>query len=365
MTSATNNMAHNNHHKIIHVDMDCFYAAIEMRDNPKLKNNPVAVGGNPGERGVICSCNYIARKFGVHSAMATAKALRSCPKLILLPVNMDKYRATSREIHKIFCNFTNIIEPLSLDEAYLDVTECKHYCGSATMIAKSIRDKINWQLNLTASAGVAPNKLLAKIASDWNKPNGQLVITPNEVENFMQPLPVEKIFGVGKVTANKFAKLGIKTCADLQTLSLHNLIQHFGKFGAQLYKLCRGIDNRPVEPNRIRKSLSVEETFLNDLTSKADCLAQLPKLIDRLSRRLSSISDLKIKNQFIKVKFYDFTQTTVECLSSNIDLKQYEKLFIDGFDRHQKPVRLIGIGVRFQPEELNQQLTLDSLLDES
>jgi DNA polymerase-4 len=265
--------------KIIHIDMDCFYAAIEMRDNPRLKNKPVAVGGNPEKRGVICSCNYIARKFGVHSAMATAKALRICPKLILLPVNMEKYRAASEKIHKIFRSFTDIIEPLSLDEAYLDVTDCKHFCGSATLIAKSIRDKINWQLKLTASAGVAPNKLLAKIASDWNKPNGQLVITPENIESFISSLPVKKIFGVGKVTAEKLTKLGIKTCADLQKISLHDLIKRFGNFGAQLYELCRGIDNREVKPNRIRKSLSVEETFMQDLVSQDECLAKLPNMI--------------------------------------------------------------------------------------
>jgi DNA polymerase-4 len=348
--------------KIIHIDMDCFYAAIEMRDNPKLKNKPVAVGGNPDKRGVICSCNYIARKFGVHSAMATAKALRICPKLILLPVNMEKYLEASKKIHEIFQSFTNIIEPLSLDEAYLDVTDCKHFCGSATLIAKSIRDKINWQLNLTASAGIAPNKLLAKIASDWNKPNGQLVIIPDEIRSFMQTLPVEKIFGVGKVTANKFAKLGIQTCADLQKLSLHNLINDFGSFGAKLYELCRGIDNREVKPNRIRKSLSVEETFVQDLVSQDACLAKLLKLINKLTRRLASLSDLKIKNQFVKIKFHDFSQTTVECISPNTDLKTYEKLFLQGWERHQKPVRLIGIGVRFQPEELNQQLELNNFL---
>jgi len=338
--------------------MDCFYAAIEMRDNPKLKNKPIAVGGNPHKRGVICSCNYIARKFGVHSAMATVKALHACPKLILLPVNMEKYRAASKKIHEVFRSFTDIIEPLSLDEAYLDVTDCKHFCGSATLIAKSIRDKINWQLKLTASAGVAPNKLLAKIASDWNKPNGQLVITPDEIKNFMRTLEVTKIFGVGKVTANKFAKLSIKTCSELQTMSLHNLINDFGSFGAKLYELCRGIDNRAVKPDRIRKSLSVEETFAQDLTSKSACLTQLPKLISKLTERLASASDLKIKNQFVKIKFHDFSQTTIECISSNTDLKTYEKLFIEGFNRQQKSVRLIGIGVRFQHGCANQQLEL-------
>ncbi|MGD9107910.1 MAG: DNA polymerase IV [Gammaproteobacteria bacterium] len=346
--------------KIIHVDMDCFYAAIEIRDNPKLKNKPIAVGGNPDERGVICSCNYIARKFGVHSAMATARALRACPKLILLPVNMSKYREASKIIHEIFLTFTDLVEPLSLDEAYLDVTNCKHYCGSATMIAKSIRDKINWQLKLTASAGIAPNKLLAKIASDWNKPNGQFVIIPNEVANFMRTLPIEKIFGIGKVTAKKFATMNIKTCADLQKLSLADLIKHFGNFGAKLYELCRGIDHREVQPNRARKSLSVEETFTKDLSTKAECLAQLPKLITRLTRRLDP--NLKIKNQFIKIKFHDFTQTTVECISTNTNLKTYEQLLIEGINRQQQPVRLIGIGVRFQPEELNQQLELGDFL---
>lgn len=338
--------------------MDCFYAAIEMRDNPQLRDKPIAVGGAATQRGVLCTCNYIARSFGIHSAMATAQALRLCPNLILLPVNMAKYRQVSKKIHEIFHDYTELVEPLSLDEAFLDVTNCTQCRGSATLIATAIRKKITQQHQLTASAGVAPNKFLAKIASDWNKPDGQLVIPPHEVANFVRTLPVSKIFGVGKVTANKLENMGIITCADLQKLTLHDLINTLGNFGAKLYELCRGIDNRQVKPKRIRKSLSVEETYANDLPTPQICLAELPKLIERLKHRLSRISKIKIKKLFIKIKFFDFTQTTVECLSPTIDLQQYETLFWQGFKRQQKPVRLLGIGVRFANQESIQQLNL-------
>ena len=341
--------------------MDCFYAAIEMRDNPKIRNKPVAVGGKPEERGVLCTCNYIARKYGLHSAMATAHALRLCPNLVLLPVNMGKYQKVSEELFHIFQQYTPIIEPLSLDEAFLDVTGCKLFQGSATRMAQSIKKQIYREQHLTASAGVAPNKFLAKVASEWNKPNGLYVITPEQINAFVKQLPVSKLFGVGPVTEKKMEQSGLKTCNDLQKLSLADLTMKFGSFGASLHALCRGIDNRPVETDRQRKSISVEETFHVDLTTLAEGIGQLPILLERLRERLSDCHDLIIAKLFIKIKFYDFTRTTVEGIFPELDIKQYESLFITGYNRHNKSMRLIGLGVRLKPisEKFPQQLTFN------
>lgn len=340
--------------------MDCFYAAIEIRDNPSLQGKPVAVGGKAKNRGVICTANYIARKFGIHSAMATAHATKLCPNLILLPINMTKYKKISTEIQKIFYNFTELVEPLSLDEAFLDVTQCSQFKGSATLIATAIRGQITLKHKLSASAGVAPNKFLAKIASDWNKPNGMLVITPKEVDTFMPKLPITKIFGVGKVTANKLKNLNLTTCADLQKLSLNELISLCGSFGSKLYELCRGIDYREVIPNRICKSLSVEETYAQDLNDPIIAIEKLKNLIIKLKFRLVTNSNKnlpqKIKKLFIKIKFYDFTHTSVECIANQIDLARYETLFHKGYMRQQKPIRLLGIGVRFDNKPTNKQL---------
>ncbi len=244
--------------KIIHIDMDCFYAAIEMRDFPEIASMPVAVGGSPNQRGVISTCNYVARKFGVHSAMATANALRICPSLVIQPTRMDVYREESHHIRAIFAEYTHKIEPLSLDEAYLDVTGSHQHQGSASWIAEAIRERIYQTRNLTASAGIAPNKSLAKIASDWHKPNGQMVIPPERVEAFMQELPVRKLFGVGPVMEMRLKMLGIQTCGELQARSKVELIKHFGSMGTRLYELSRGIDAREVISERVRKSISVE-----------------------------------------------------------------------------------------------------------
>lgn len=335
--------------KIIHIDMDCFYAAVEIRDNPSLADKPVAVGGDPGERGVLCTCNYIARKFKVRSAMATAYALRLCPELVVLPVNMDKYRAAASIIHGIFREFTDLVEPLSLDEAYLDVTNSPHCQGSATLIAKAIRQKIWDTVKLTASAGVSSNKLLAKIASGWNKPNGLFVIRPQHIPEFMRSLAVEELFGVGKVTAKKLHILGLKTCADLQKLSLQELQQHFReKGGRRLYEQCRGIDEREVEPNRIRKSLSVEETFKKDIALDEQCMPILKKLYDRLVARIKRAeTDRPIKNQWIKIKLSNFKVMTLERASKELDFMLFETLCLELSKRQCGTVRLIGIGVHF------------------
>ncbi len=247
--------------KIIHIDMDCFYAAIEMRDFPELANKPIAVGGDAKRRGVIATCNYAARQFGIRSAMPTVHALKLCRELILRPVRMDVYQKESQYIRSLLTEYTDLIEPLSLDEAYLDVTESTQCQGSATWIAQEIRARIYQTRQLTASAGIAPNKSLAKIASDWHKPNGQMVIRPEDVSAFVLDLPVRKLFGVGPRMEEKLGALNIKTCADLQRYSVEYLLQKFGAMGQRLYELARGIDNRPVNPERIRKSISVEETI--------------------------------------------------------------------------------------------------------
>ncbi|MHC9510672.1 DNA polymerase IV [Kangiella sp. M94] len=338
--------------KIIHVDMDCYYAAIEMRDDPSLNNHPIAVGGSPDKRGVIATCNYEARSYGVRSAMPSAYAKRLCPGLIIVPPNFDKYRHDSKVIRGIFAQYTDLIEPLSLDEAYLDVTDCTEYKGSATYIAQAIRYQIFEKLQLTASAGVAPNKFLAKIASDWNKPNGQFVLTPDEVQGFVERLPVNKIHGVGKKTAEKFQRMGIDTCKELREIDLLTLSKTFGSFGQRLYELARGIDNRKVITHYPRKSLSVENTYDKDLVTLDECLEELPYLLQTLKRRVArSGVGAPVNKLFAKLKFSDFTATTVERTSFGINDDLFYELMEEGFYRREKSVRLLGIGVRFQASE--------------
>lgn len=345
--------------KIIHIDMDCFYAAIEIRDNPALAEKPVAVGGTQEKRGVICTCNYIARKYGVHSAMPTATALRRCPALILLPPNMAKYRAASQDIQRIFHTYASLVEPLALDEAYLDVTQTLQYQGSATLIAQAICKDIWASQNLTASAGVAPNKMLAKIASGWNKPNGMLVIRPEEVEAFVENLQIKKLYGVGTVTAKKLHSMGVYTCADIQTIPLATLVKLFGKMGQHLYDQCRGIDRRLVKPNRKRKSLSVEITFPQDLNNLESCKEVLAKIYQNLLHRIEmSAADLEIKNQYVKVKFHDFKQTTTEIITPTPKLHTYLELLEKIYHRHEKPIRLLGLGVNFKTTQESIQTSL-------
>ncbi|MFV8825586.1 DNA polymerase IV [Thauera sp. WH-2] len=334
--------------KIIHCDCDCFYASVEMRDDPALRGRPLAVGGRAETRGVIATCNYEARAFGVHSAMPTARALKLCPQLILLPPDFDRYREASRRILAIYRDYTPLVEPLSLDEAYLDVTGVDRCHGSASLMAQEIRERIRDEVGITASAGIAPNKFIAKVASDWNKPDGQFVVRPQDVDAFVAALPVKKIFGVGKVTAAKLNGLGVRTCGDLRAWSAADLTHAFGSFGASLYRLCRGIDERPVQPDRARKSLSVETTYTPDLRDLPACRAALLELLADFSRRFERARDRPpVHKAFVKVRFADFSRTTAECVSSAPDETTWLRLLDEAHARGAMPVRLLGVGVRF------------------
>ncbi|WP_312669354.1 DNA polymerase IV [Stutzerimonas nitrititolerans] len=333
--------------KIIHVDCDAFFAAIEMRDDPSLANRPMAVGGLAEQRGVIATCNYEARAYGVRSAMASAHALKLCPDLLIVRPRREAYREASQEIHTIFRSYTDLIEPLSLDEAFLDVTGCEHFAGSATRIAQDIRRRVWQQLRITVSAGVAPNKFLAKIASDWKKPDGLFVITPAQVDEFVLGLPVTKLHGVGRVTAEKLQRMGIRTCADLRARNRLDLLRDFGSFGERLWGLAHGIDERPVQVESRRQSVSVENTYDRDLPDLAACLERLPELLQELTRRMARLdSRYRPGKPFVKLKFHDFTQTTLEQSGAGLELEDYADLLAVAFSRGKRPVRLIGVGVR-------------------
>ncbi|WP_421861861.1 DNA polymerase IV [Motiliproteus sp.] len=352
--------------KIIHADCDCFFAAVEMRDDPSLAAIPFAIGGDPSRRGVIATCNYPAREFGVRSAMASGLALKLCPQLRILPGNMEKYREASARIDQIFRQYTELVEPLSLDEAFLDVSQSEQCDGSATLMAEQIRRQVADEVGITISAGVAPNKFLAKVASDWQKPDGLTVVRPDQVDDFVRQLPVKKIPGVGPVTAAKLAEKGVVLCEDLQRYSLLQLQQWMGSMGERLYQRCRGIDPRDVQPTRERKSLSVEHTFSTDLPDIGTCQEPLAVLFEKLQRRLERKGpDKLIAGVLLKLKFSDFTSTTVEtridsCGYDRINLALYRPLLVQGFERGKRPVRLLGVGVRFSDEPVmaDRQLAL-------
>lgn len=338
--------------KIIHVDCDCFYASVEMRDNPALREVPLAIGGASDQRGVIATSNYLARRFGVRSAMSTRRAMLACPDLVLLPPDFPRYREASQAIRRIFLEYTDRVEPLSLDEAYLDVSGQPHCLGSATRMAEEIRARIAREVGITASAGIAGNKLLAKIASDWNKPDGQFVVPPSAVDAFIRPLPVSKLWGVGQATAARLARLGVSDCASLQAWTPEALEQHFGKLGRSLYHQCRGIDSRPVVSERVRKSLSVEYTYAQDLPDLAACRAALPALCDDFFRRLARAADPRTPHKaIVKIRFHDFRQTSMECLCAQPDREVFSLLLDSAWARGGKPVRLLGVGVRFGDDD--------------
>jgi DNA polymerase-4 len=347
--------------KIIHCDCDCFYASVEMRDDPTLRGRPLAVGGRPDHRGVVATCNYEARRFGVHSAMSSALALRKCPELLIIPPSMEKYRIASRQIMAIYADYSTEVEPLSLDEAYLDVTYTDRCKGSATLMANEIRERVRETVGVTVSAGVAPNKFVAKIASDWNKPDGLYVVRPHEVDAFVAALPVRKIFGVGKVTAARLEKLGLTTCAQLRDWPLVDLHRQFGVFGKRLYELSRGIDERPVRADRERKSVSVETTYVTDLRTLEECAAELRRLAEQLDVRIARAeAATAVRKLFVKIRFADFQRTTVECVGEVPHLPTLLALLEKGFARRNQPVRLLGVGVRLEEEHLAQpgQFTL-------
>ena len=343
--------------KIIHIDMDYFYAQVEELDRPELKGRPVAIGGLMGGRGVLCTSNYEARKYGVFSAMSTVMALKKCPNLILLRPNMHKYKEVSEQVFAIFSSYTDQVQKLSLDEAYLDVTECRKCNNDALSIAKEIKEKIFKQTGLTASAGVSYNKLLAKIGSDLFKPNGLAVLRPEGIEKKIAYFSIKKIWGVGKVTQAKMNSLNIYTFGDLQKFSKLDLINYFGEFGSRLFYFCRGIDDRKVISAFERKSVSTETTFVEDKTTLEELDTFLVDIFDELQRRLKKYSERKIKSIFVKIKYHDFSQTTIESQES-FCFKNYQKLLHKRFSEKKLPVRLLGVGVRFyslSQEETYQQ----------
>jgi DNA polymerase-4 len=332
--------------KIIHVDMDAFYASVEQLDHPEWRGKALVVGGNEA-RGVIAAASYEARKYGIFSAMSSVLAAKKCPDLIFARPRFDRYREISLQIREIFHEYTDLVEPLSLDEAFLDVTENKAGLKSAILIARQIRAKIKEKTGLNASAGVSYNKFLAKTASDLNKPNGQAVILPEEAEAFLERLPIEKFFGIGKVTAEKMQKLGIHNGADLKQFSLQYLTRKFGKSGLHYYNIVRGIHLSAVQPNRIRKSLSAENTFERDLVSPKEMAENLMAIFEELIRRIDK-SDIKGRTVTLKIKHSDFTlQTRSKTLEQYPDPEQIwevalELLHQDGIT---KPVRLLGLGL--------------------
>jgi DNA polymerase-4 len=342
--------------KIIHIDMDCFYAAIEERENPSLRGKPLAVGGG-SRRGVLTTANYEARKYGCRSAMPVFKALELCPHLTLVPVRFDLYRAESSRIRAIFGRFTDVIEPLSLDEAYLDVS---HLETSGAAVAREIRAQILEERGLTASAGIACNKLVAKIASEWNKPNGQHEVTAEDFDAFMAALPVGRLWGVGKKMSGRLASLGVETCADLRQIDKIELAKRFGKWGLELWDLARGIDDRPVETERIRKSVSSENTFPENIETLPALIPHLRGLVEGLAGELAErYTDRTIRSLVVKLKFADFEQTTAERAWPVLEPSIFGELATEAWRRgNNRPVRLLGAGVRFEDPRRVEQMEL-------
>ena len=334
--------------KIIHIDMDAFYASVEQRDDPSLRGKPVGIGSED-KRGVLCTASYEARKYGVHSAMSGVQAKRMCPELILIPPNFKKYKQVSQQVQEIFHRYTDIIEPLSLDEAYLDVTQNKQGIELAVDIAKRIKQEIYDELHLTASAGVSFNKFLAKVASDFRKPNGITVIHPSRAMHFIDNLPITDFWGVGHKTAETMHAMGIFNGADLRQLSRLRLRQVFGKAGETYYNFARAIDPRPVEPHWVRKSVGCERTFEEDSSNPNVLLTELYRLVLELVERLKR-NDFKGRTLTLKVKFHDFTQITRSRTALHILRKKEEilpiaKALLSDVDYSSHPIRLLGVQV--------------------
>ena len=349
--------------KIIHCDCDCFYAAVEMRDNPSYQNIPLAIGGAPSRRGVISTCNYKAREFGVHSAMASAYALLLCPDLTIISGRMTAYRQVSKQIMTIFQRYTDAIEPLSLDEAYLDVTDVAEKFGSATAIAQRIRQEVVQEVGITISAGVAPNKFIAKIASDWRKPDGLFVVKPESLKAFAKDLPVKKIPGIGPVSGEKLAFQGIQTCGDLWGFDELQLISLFGKLGKSLAHRRFGLDDRPVETHYTRKSVSVETTYAEDIDLALLVQQPLDDLLNELQVRWQNLQgNYRIKGLVVKLKFADFTKLTREKTAQQLQPEVFRQLlraaFLNGSIKQQKQgIRLAGLGLRLEQADQQRQLS--------
>ncbi|MEQ8713277.1 MAG: DNA polymerase IV [Cyclobacteriaceae bacterium] len=353
--------------KIIHVDMDAFYASVEQRDNPSLRGKPLAVGGS-SDRGVVAAASYEARKYGVRSAMASSEAARRCKDLIFVRPRFDAYKKASDKIRSIFEDYTDLVEPLSLDEAYLDVTHNKVGIPSATLIAKEIKERIKSEVNLTASAGISINKFLAKTASDLDKPDGLSIILPEEAEAFVEKLPIHRFHGIGKVTAEKLKKMGVFTGKDLKMLTIVRLKSTFGKSGQYYFDIARAKDNRQVNPNRERKSIGAENTFSKDLFREADIREALDEIFNEVYRRIQK-SKVKARTLTIKYKYHDFevhtkSQSSTDMMESKEDFWDCYNTLFPQVSWEDKPIRLLGITVsNFSeieppPHPTSSQLTL-------
>ncbi len=346
--------------KIIHIDMDAFYASVEQMDNPELKGKPLAVGGSE-VRGVVSAASYEARKFGVRSAMSGIQAKRNCPDLIFVRPRFDRYKEISKKIRKIFHEYTDLVEPLSLDEAYLDVTQNKKGNPSATLIAQEIRQRIFEEVGLTASAGISVNKFVAKIASDYNKPNGQKTVNPEEVESFLENLDIKKFYGIGKVTTEKMYHLGIFTGKDLKSKSKEFLEEHFSKSGLHFYNIVRGIHNSAVKPNRIAKSVAAEHTFNENLTSEIFMVEKLERIAAELENRLKKYN-ISGKTVTLKIKYSDFTtQTRSKTLpyfiaDKGLLLETAKELLFQ--ERMKESVRLLGISLNNLNTEIKKTVVV-------
>jgi len=349
--------------KILHVDMDCYYAAIEQRDNPELKGKPIAVGGSDKRRGVIATASYEARKYGIKSALATRVAKKKCPKLIIVPPRFKVYKEVSATIREIFHRYTDLVEPLSLDEAYLDVTENKLDMKSAILIARRIKEDIQRETQLTASAGVSYNKFLAKVASDYNKPDGLTAILPEKAQSFMLDLPIEKFFGIGQATAKKMHRLGIKKGRDLHNFNKIDLARHFGKNGAFYYDIVRGLDTRVVNPDRVRKSISEERTYAEDIDELSTIVENLEKMSEHVAASMQK-HGIKGKTINIKVRFENFEtitrSSTIGFYTDDPEHIKAEALKLYHALENERSIRLLGVGLSNLDTELdNKQLSLE------
>ncbi len=336
------------HRKVIHIDMDAFFASVEQRDNPDLKGKPVAVGGSR-ERGVVAAASYEARKFGVHSAMSSRIAAMKCPGLVFVKPRFEAYKEVSGQIRELFFEYTDLVEPLSLDEAYLDVTHNKKGIPSATLIARELTKRIYEETSLTASAGISVNKFLAKTASDVNKPNGIFLIPPEEVISYIARMPIERFYGIGKVTAEKMKKMGIIFGEDLREYTEEDLVTRFGKPGHFYYRICRGIDDRPVNPERIRKSIGAENTFDRDITNSAEMVHALYRIGREVVGRMKK-AGTRGRTITLKFKYFDFqlitrSKTQADWIDSFSRMKEMIDEISAEIDPAEKGIRLLGISI--------------------